>query len=86
MSVAVLPIQGVSWLVGIYGWILILYIFSSFFPQLRHSRVGDILARLSEPYLRLFRGMVPLLGGLDFSPVLALIGLRLVQGILNQLS
>ena len=86
MSVAFLLIQGVSRLVIIYGWILILYIFSSWFPQLRHSRVGEILAQLSEPYLRLFRGILPPLGGLDFSPLLALIGLRLVQEILNQLS
>ncbi|OOV28345.1 hypothetical protein BV61_05890 [Candidatus Synechococcus spongiarum LMB bulk15M] len=83
MSAALL-IQSVNRLFGLYGWILILYILGTWIPQLRHSVVGGILAQLSEPYLRLFRGIVPLLGGMDFSPILAFVVLRLVQGILNQ--
>ncbi|MXW40340.1 MAG: YggT family protein [Synechococcus sp. SB0668_bin_15] len=84
MSAAFLLIESVSRLVALYGFLLILYILSSWIPQLRHSRVGEILAQVSEPYLRLFRGIIPLLGGIDFSPILAFIVLRLVQGILNQ--
>ena len=84
MSAAFLLIESVSRLVEIYGFLLILYILSSWIPQFRHSRVGEILAQVSEPYLTLFRGTIPLLGGMDFSPILAFIVLRLVQGILDQ--
>ena len=84
MSPAFLLIQSVSLLVDLYGFLLILYILSGWIPQLRHSMVGQILAQLSEPYLRLFRGIIPLLSGIDFSPILAFIVLRLVQVILSQ--
>ena len=84
MPAAFLLIQSLSRLVGLYGFLLILYLLSSWIPQLRHSRVGEILAQVSEPYLRLFRGIIPLFGGMDFSPILAFIVLRLIQGILNQ--
>lgn len=84
MSAAFLLIESVRRLVDLYGFLLILYILSSWIPQLRHSTVGQILAQLSEPYLRLFQGIIPLFGGIDFSPILAFIVLRLVQGILSQ--
>ena len=84
MPATLLLIRSLSRLVDIYGFLLVLYILSSWIPQLGQSMVGQILAQLSEPYLRLFRGIIPLLGGVDFSPILAFIVLRLVQGILNQ--
>ena len=84
MSAAFFLIKSVNRVVDLYGFLLILYILSSWIPQVRHSRVGEILALVSEPYLRLFRGVIPLFGGIDFSPILALIVLRLLQRILNQ--
>ncbi|MDE0648487.1 MAG: YggT family protein [Synechococcus sp. SB0678_bin_12] len=84
MSPVFLLIQNVNRLVDLYVFLLILYILSGWIPPLRQSIVGHILAQLSEPYLRLFRGIIPLLGGIDFSPILAFIVLRLVQRMLNQ--
>ncbi|WP_025781691.1 YggT family protein [Candidatus Synechococcus spongiarum] len=84
MSPVFLVIQSVNRLVDLYQFLLILYILSGWIPQLRQSTVGHILAQLSEPYLRLFRGIVPPLGGIDFSPILAFIVLHLVRATLDQ--
>lgn len=84
MSPAFLVIQSINRLADLYGFILILYILSSWIPQIRDSTVGQILAQLSEPYLSLFRRIVPPLGGMDISPILAFIVLRLVQRFLSQ--
>lgn len=84
MSAVFLLIQSVNRLVELYVFLLILYILSGWIPQLGQSAVGHILAQLCEPYLRLFRGIIPLLGGIDFSPIPAFIVLHLVQRILNQ--
>ena len=84
MSAASLLIKGVIQLVNLYWFVLIVYILSTWIPQLRHSVVGEILAQLSEPYLRLFRGIIPPLGDMDFSPVLALLLLHLVRRLLDQ--
>ena len=84
MSAALLLLTSARRLIDFYGLLLILYILGSWIPQLRYSRVGEVLAQVSEPYLRLFQGVIPPLGGMDFSPILAFIVLRLVRGVLNQ--
>lgn len=44
------------------------------------------LSPVTDPYLNLFRSLIPPLGGIDFSPWLAIIILQVVQGILSQAS
>ncbi|HEX8975943.1 MAG TPA: YggT family protein [Solirubrobacteraceae bacterium] len=41
----------------------------------------NFLRDVSEPYLRLFRRLLPVVGGFDFTPVIALIVLYFVQTI-----
>jgi uncharacterized protein YggT (Ycf19 family) len=42
----------------------------------------EALARLVEPYVGLFRRILPPFGGIDFSPVVAVVVLRLLQRFL----
>ena len=44
--------------------------------------VYEVLVKLVEPYVGLFRRIMPPFGGLDFSPVVAVVVLRLLQGFL----
>jgi len=46
------------------------------------SAVMDFLRDVSEPYLRIFRRLGLRAGPIDFSPIVALIVLRLVQSVL----
>ena len=48
------------------------------------NSVLQFLRDTVEPFLRLFRRMLPSLGGWDFSPILALISLQLINSILVQ--
>jgi uncharacterized protein YggT (Ycf19 family) len=43
--------------------------------------IMNFLRDVSEPYLRLFRRLLPAIGGFDFTPVIALIVLYFVQTI-----
>jgi uncharacterized protein YggT (Ycf19 family) len=45
------------------------------------GRLRGFLHDTVEPYLRLFRRMIPPLGGMDLSPILALIVLQVVYRI-----
>ena len=51
-----------------------------------YSRVTDAVIQfirdVTEPYLRIFRRILPPFGGLDFSPILALIALTVVGRII----
>ncbi|KAA9007590.1 YggT family protein [Paenibacillus spiritus] len=64
-------------LYGIYMWMIIFYVLMSWFPAISNSFVGELLAKLVEPYLAPFRRVIPpLFGTMDFSPIIAFFVLR----------
>ncbi|GEN30355.1 YggT family protein [Cerasibacillus quisquiliarum] len=63
----------------IYGYLLIIYIFMSWFPGARESSFGIFLGRISEPYLEVFRRFIPPLGMIDFSPIVAILILNFAR-------
>ncbi|URN96853.1 MAG: YggT family protein [Candidatus Pristimantibacillus lignocellulolyticus] len=59
---------------------IIAYILLSWFPNARSSSVGQILGRIVEPYLSIFRRFIPPIGGmLDISPIVAFIALGFIK-------
>ncbi len=50
--------------------------------QGRHSLTGDILDRLAAPLLRPFRRLLPMVGGIDLSPLVLLLVLQIAGIVL----
>ncbi|HYK72533.1 MAG TPA: YggT family protein [Pseudoneobacillus sp.] len=73
-----------SWLIQIYSWALIIYILLSWFPNARESSFGQLLSRICEPYLEPFRRIIPPLGMIDISPIVAILVLRFATAGLSQ--
>jgi YggT family protein len=81
-----------STLVYVYVIVIILYIVVQllFSAGLRppYSRTTDailgFLRDVCEPYLRIFRRMLPSFGAFDFSPIVAIVVLELVNAVLIQ--
>lgn len=48
----------------------------SWFPGARESQFGAILGKICEPYLDMFRRIIPPLGMIDISPIVAIFVLR----------
>ena len=72
-------------LLDFYQILIIVEVALSWFRIGRDGVVADIqavLRRLVEPYLGIFRRFVPPMGGLDFSPVVALLAIQLVERII----
>lgn len=67
----------ILWLIHIYSWVLIIYILMSWFPNARDTTFGRFMASLAEPFLEPFRRIIPPLGMIDFSPIVALLVLRI---------
>ena len=64
----------------IYNYAIIAYILLSWFPNARGSAIGQILGKVVEPYLSIFRRFIPPIGGmLDISPIVAFIALRFIH-------
>ncbi|QED47466.1 YggT family protein [Cytobacillus dafuensis] len=72
-------------IISIYSWALIIYILMSWFPNARESAIGQFLARICEPYLEPFRKIIPPIGMIDISPIVAIFVLKLAAGGLRQL-
>lgn len=79
----VLLLNTVNSFVNIYFVLLVVRILLSWFPNIDwYSQPFAVLSQLTDPYLNLFRRIIPPLGGIDFSPILAFLALQLVQSTL----
>jgi uncharacterized protein YggT (Ycf19 family) len=72
----------------VYVLLIFVYILTSwvrlpYTPWVR--RLSDFLRDVCEPYLRLFRRILPPLGPLDLSPVVAIVLLFLVKDVIDRL-
>ena len=82
-----------STLIYVYTLLIILYIVTqllfAFGVRPPYSRVSDavlsFLRDVCEPYLRVFRRIIPMVGAFDFSPIVAIIVLSLVGNLLVSL-
>lgn len=71
--------------ISIYSMALVIYILMSWFPNARETSIGRFLARICEPYLEPFRRIIPTIGMIDISPIVALLVLRFAENGLRQL-
>ena len=79
-----------STLIYVYTLLIVLYIVTNllFAVGLRppYSRASDailgFLRDVCEPFLRIFRRVLPMMGGFDFSPILAILTLTILGGII----
>jgi YggT family protein len=77
----------------VYSIIIVLYVLSSLVfslgVRMPYSRWSDallgFLRDVSEPYLRIFRRFIPMIGPLDISPIVALVVLNILGAIVDSL-
>ncbi|MEY3767940.1 MAG: hypothetical protein RLZZ11_1010 [Cyanobacteriota bacterium] len=70
---------------SIYTLILLVRVLLSWFPNLDWGNpVLSTVSAITDPYLNAFRGLIPPLGGLDLSAILAFLALELIQTLLEQ--
>lgn len=71
-----------SLLLRAYELCLLIWCLMSWLPRTGSAvveTVREFLGTICEPYLSIFRGFIPPMGGIDFSPILAFIVLELVE-------
>jgi YggT family protein len=74
---------GLKVFVGVYTFMVIARILLTWFPTVNWSSPPfEVLSQLTDPYLNLFRSVLPPLGGLDLSPMLAIFLLQIIGGLI----
>jgi YggT family protein len=85
------PVQliatALSTFLNIYFVLLIVRILLSWFPNVNWlSPPFSTLSQLTDPYLNIFRSIIPPLGGIDLSPMLAIFLLQIVASLFAQVA
>ena len=79
-------IGAVNFLISIYMMVIFARIILTWFSWLRDSQLRDVLARITDPYINLFRRFGFLrIGYIDLSPMAAIVVLSLVNRFLSML-
>ena len=70
-------VQAIFW---IYTMLLLARIIGSWFPNFSRHKIMQFVAFYTDPYLNLFRRIIPPIGGmLDLSPLIAFFALQLLE-------
>ncbi len=72
-------IGGFGNFISIYNTVITARILLSWFPQAQGVAILQPVFQITDPYLNLFRGLLPPIFGLDLSPILAFVTLDLLQ-------
>ncbi|RNF40669.1 YggT family protein [Planococcus salinus] len=62
--------------INLYTFLLFASILMSWIPNLKESGFGQMISRVTDPYLDIFRRFIPPFGMIDFSPIIAILALR----------
>lgn len=75
-------------LFNFYSFLILAYCMFTWFPIRAGSLMEDIgmvLQSIVGPYLNIFRRFMPAMGGIDWSPVLAILVLNLLENFIIRL-
>jgi YggT family protein len=84
MNVLAFLLQVLAQTLSIYLLVLLVRVLLSWFPNLDWSNpVLSSVSAITDPYLQVFRGLIPPVGGLDLSAIIAFIALQFAQTLLQ---
>lgn len=78
-----LVLQTLSTFLTFYTVLIFIRVLLTWFPNVDwYSQPFAALSQITDPYLNLFRSIIPPVGGIDFSAILAIILLQVVAGLI----
>lgn len=73
-------------IVEVYLLAILVWVIASWIPSARRYRAVRAVGKVTEPFLRIFRAVLPPMGGFDMSPILAILLLQLLANWLRRLA
>ncbi|MDB9315133.1 YggT family protein [Spirulina sp. CS-785/01] len=85
-GIAALLVQSVQSFISIYSVLLIVRVLLTWFQTASWAQqIMEFLSPITDPYLNIFRSFIPALGGIDFSPMIAILALSFIGNALVSL-
>jgi YggT family protein len=86
MSATDLVTSSIANFLNIYLVLITVRILLTWFPTVNWmNQITSFLSPITDPYLNIFRSFIPPVGGMDLSPILAILVLQIVAGLLGGL-
>lgn len=71
---------------SLYTLLIFIYVIVTWVPNAKISiAIRQALGPIIEPFLQLFRRAIPAVSGVDFSPIIAILVLRIMQSLVLRL-
>lgn len=87
MEAVALIVQSIGQFINLYLLLLFIRVLLSWFPNVNWmNQPFAALSQVTDPYLNVFRSIIPSLGGIDFSPILGFFLLQFLSGALVDLA
>jgi YggT family protein len=84
MDASLLIVQTLQNFINIYLVLIFIRILLSWFQTAEWATsTMSFLSPITDPYLNIFRSVIPPLGGMDFSPILAILLLNILSSALT---
>ncbi|OGK09040.1 MAG: hypothetical protein A2Y63_01750 [Candidatus Riflebacteria bacterium RBG_13_59_9] len=72
-----------SVLIDVYILLIFVYVLATWVPEWRYQSWHRTLGAICEPYLNVFRRLVPPVGMIDLSPMIAILALVVISQMLR---
>lgn len=70
--------------IGLYLILLLIRVLLTWIPNINWmNQPFAALSQITDPYLNIFRSIIPPIGGFDLSPILAFLALQLLSSLLG---
>ena len=77
-----LVIRSLAQFLQIYMLLIVIRVLLTWFRAITWmNQIESFLSPITDPYLNIFRSFIPPLGGMDLSPILAILVLQIVAGL-----
>ena len=87
MEAVALVVQSIGQFINLYLLLLFIRVLLSWFPNVNWmNQPFAALSQITDPYLNIFRSIIPSLGGIDFSPIIGFFLLQFLSGALIDLA
>lgn len=69
----------------VYSWLIIIRVFLSWIPHDPYKPIFRFIYEITEPFLAPFRKLIGRTMAIDFSPIIAIVVLRLIESLVLNL-
>lgn len=79
LTISMWILRIIAQILYIYSILIVIYTLLTWIPRTLQTKVGQLLAKIVEPYLSWFQRIIPPIAGISFAPIVALLVIYLVN-------